>query len=243
MEVLALDLRSDFAHFRKFYTTTSPLTFLVPPRTAVIGLLGAILGLPKECYFESFPLHECKIGIQILKPLRKTAFKENWRAGPARLSKRTLTIAEMQDISRTPLELIKDPQYRIFFSHFKKKLWENILKMLQGKKSVYTPYLGLSEFLAEVQFVGVYEAEDLKTQPSQLIDIATVSPKEALIQLDSMDREYIETTLPNEVDFERKFKYLKVLFERNGLTIKAQIKSKAYGYAIKELGINILFLE
>lgn len=243
MEVLVFDLQGDFAHFRKYYTTTSSLTFLVPPRTAVIGLVGAILGLPKERCAESFLLSECKVGIQILRSLRKSVLKENWRAGPARLSKQTLSINEMQDISRTPIELVKEPHYRVFFYHSQKRLWENLLKMMYERKTVYTPCLGLSEFLAEVQFVGVYRTEDLRIQSSEWIKIATVAPKEVLERFDPMDKEYVETTLPNEVDSERRFKYLKVLFERNGTSIKVRLKPEACGFTIKELGINFLFLE
>lgn len=243
MEALVFDLQGDFAHFRKYYTTTSSLTFLVPPRTAVIGLVGAMLGLPKERCAESFLLSECKVGIQILRPLRKSVLKENWRAGPARLSKQTLSINEMQDISRTPIELVKEPHYRVFFYHSRKRLWENLLEVMDERKAIYTPYLGLSEFLAEVQFVGVYRTEDLRIQPSEWIEIATVAPKEALERFDPMGKEYVETTLPNEVDSERRFKYLKVLFKRNGTSIKARLKPEAHGFTIKELGTNFLFLE
>lgn len=243
MQVLAFDLQGDFAHFRKYYTTTSPLTFLIPPRTVIIGLIGAILGLPKKSYAESFPVSECKIGVQILKPLQKVVFKENWRAGPAQLSKRSLSVTEMHNISRTPMELIKEPLYRVFFWHSQRKLWADFLAMMQERKTVYTPYLGLSEFLAEVQFVNVYEAEDLKIPSFEWIEIATVAPKDALEGFDPADKEYVETTLPNEVDSNRRFKYLKVLFERNGGTVKVRFKPQTQGFTIKELGIHLLFME
>jgi CRISPR-associated protein Cas5h len=45
MKVLVFDITSDYAHFRKPYTTTSALTYSVPPRTAIVGLVGNIIGV------------------------------------------------------------------------------------------------------------------------------------------------------------------------------------------------------
>ncbi|MEW6070945.1 MAG: CRISPR-associated protein Cas5, partial [Candidatus Thermoplasmatota archaeon] len=45
MEPLVFTIKGQFAHWRKWFTTTSPLTYSFPPRTAVIGLIGAILGV------------------------------------------------------------------------------------------------------------------------------------------------------------------------------------------------------
>lgn len=47
-KMLVFDVWGDYAHFRRFYTTTSPLSFPIPPRTALCGLIGAIIGLEKE---------------------------------------------------------------------------------------------------------------------------------------------------------------------------------------------------
>ncbi|WP_231717005.1 CRISPR-associated protein Cas5 [Desulfosarcina ovata] len=48
--VLAFKLWGDYGHFRKYYTTTSPLTFEFPPPTSVVGIVSAIIGLDKEQY-------------------------------------------------------------------------------------------------------------------------------------------------------------------------------------------------
>jgi CRISPR-associated protein Cas5h len=44
-KVLVFDIWSDYAHFRRGYTTTSPLTYPFPTRTALTGIVAAILGL------------------------------------------------------------------------------------------------------------------------------------------------------------------------------------------------------
>ena len=47
-ELLIFDIRGEYGHFRKYNTTTSPLTYSIPTRTAIAGILGAILGMERE---------------------------------------------------------------------------------------------------------------------------------------------------------------------------------------------------
>jgi len=71
MKVLTFDLYGDFAHFRKYFTTTSPLTFSFPPPPTISGILGTIYGTPKNENQEVFGYENCKIALQIQKPVKK----------------------------------------------------------------------------------------------------------------------------------------------------------------------------
>ena len=44
MKCLVFDIKGDYGHFKKYYTTSSPLTFSIPPRTTVSGMIGALIG-------------------------------------------------------------------------------------------------------------------------------------------------------------------------------------------------------
>jgi CRISPR-associated protein Cas5h len=76
-KILVFDIWSEYAHFRKFYTTTSPLTFSIPPRTALCGLMGALLGLSKETYLKNFPKTKARFAVKLLNPVKKVRFSEN----------------------------------------------------------------------------------------------------------------------------------------------------------------------
>ena len=52
MKCLVFDIKGDYGHFKKYYTTSSPLTFSIPPRTTVSGMIGALIGLDKEEYLK-----------------------------------------------------------------------------------------------------------------------------------------------------------------------------------------------
>ncbi len=61
----------------RIYTTSSPLTYSFPPRTALSGLIGAIVGFDKEDYFRHFLRKDAKIGCKILEPIKKVRIGEN----------------------------------------------------------------------------------------------------------------------------------------------------------------------
>ncbi|MBK8664241.1 MAG: CRISPR-associated protein Cas5 [Ignavibacteriales bacterium] len=77
MKTLIFDVTGEFAHFRKFNTTSSPLTYLIPTRTAVAGLLGAIVGFGREEFYEYFLREKAEIAIQAKNKLTKQGYAFN----------------------------------------------------------------------------------------------------------------------------------------------------------------------
>ena len=71
-EILIFDISSEYGHFRKFNTTTSPLTYSIPTRTAVVGIIGAILGLEREISEGKFKEGTEPIQGQAKQPARNT---------------------------------------------------------------------------------------------------------------------------------------------------------------------------
>ena len=76
-KILVFDVWGEYAHFRKYYTTTSPLSFSIPPRTAISGLMGAIIGLSKDEYLKYFSKEQAQIAVRILNPIKKVRLAEN----------------------------------------------------------------------------------------------------------------------------------------------------------------------
>ncbi|MFB6273400.1 MAG: CRISPR-associated protein Cas5 [Salinibacter sp.] len=54
MTALQFELKGKFAHFRRFYTNSSSLSYPVPPPPTIAGLLGAALGLNPDEYRDVF---------------------------------------------------------------------------------------------------------------------------------------------------------------------------------------------
>jgi CRISPR-associated protein Cas5h len=77
MKILVFDIFAPYGHFKIPYTITSPLTFPVPSKTSVYGILGAIMGLDKKSYLTHFQNNDCLIGISVKNPVKKTHIAEN----------------------------------------------------------------------------------------------------------------------------------------------------------------------
>lgn len=63
--IISFTLCGKFAHFRKFYTNSSSLSYMIPPRTVVIGLLASILRIKRDEYYELFNEDESKISVSV----------------------------------------------------------------------------------------------------------------------------------------------------------------------------------
>jgi len=246
--ILVFSVFGDYAHFRRSYTTTSPLTYMIPPRTALCGLIGAILGLSKDNneYLTHFTLDQAKIGLRILGPTKKIRMAENLIH-----TKHAKGIGMNLITERFPtnFEFLKDPKYKIYFWHKDKKLYEDLKNNLLEHKSVYTPCFGLSENIANFEYIGEFDVLP-KEEHDEFLQIHSVIPMTKVLEKDGINfriekREYFPVDLPVEMSQERVVtKYSRILLERNGNPIEAKIIEPYwevnYGNGTKE---NIVFIE
>jgi len=153
--VLVFDVWSDYAHFRRGYTTTSPLTYPFPSRTTLAGLVSAILGLPRDSYYELFGKDNSAFALQILNPIRKIKITQNL------IDTKTGFYLWDNKGQRTqiPFEFVKKPRYRLYVWLEDPNKFDDLIKLIKKHKSVYTPYLGISECIANFEIFkkGVFE--------------------------------------------------------------------------------------
>lgn len=206
MKVLVFDISSDYAHFRKPYTTTSALTYSVPPRTAVVGLLGNIIGVQsggfgkseQSSYFESSGL---KTGVRVMSPIGKTTFNLKYlhtKSGGSIL---------------VPVECVVSPKYRIYASGS-----SGLLSTLRGKlenhETYFTPCLGISEFIASIDYIGEFEAEEMNGEV--LIDSIVYLFDEGEIRFESGLKLFRETHAISMDNERRVQSYSEIAYEEDG---------------------------
>ncbi|HEC56530.1 MAG TPA: type I-B CRISPR-associated protein Cas5 [Candidatus Syntrophoarchaeum butanivorans] len=222
-KVIIFDVWGDYAHFRKIYTTSSPLSYSFPPRTTIAGLIGAIAGIDKEEYLGYFTKDRANIACRILSPIKKVRIGENLintKDGyfiPVRKTGH-------QPRTQVRFEFIKDPKYRIYFSHSDEKLYEKVKNHLKNHQSVYTPSLGLSELICNFSYRGEFKVS-LKSV-DEFIPIDSVVPSRYFRESPEFEvgKEYFSETVPLEMTEGRKVvDYGEVLFERNGREIMANV--------------------
>lgn len=71
MEALEFKLQGKMAHFRKYYSNSTALSYYVPPVVTIKGILAGLLGLERDSYYEEFSNKNCVIGIAVDTPIKK----------------------------------------------------------------------------------------------------------------------------------------------------------------------------
>lgn len=237
MKVLAFDIWGDYGHFRKFYTTTSPLTFSFPPPSTIAGILGAIYGADKDEYLNIFSHDKCKTAIKIVSPVKKVRIGINlintkgnyWQP-----------IKKKNHEPRTQIrtEFLKDPCFRIYIAHEDDNVFSNLYQSIEKHRSAYSVSLGLSELLADFRFVGIYEAEE---KHNDFTELSTPIPVSNLmdngLEIEA-NKKYFKEKMPIRMNPDRVVEvYDDVIYEPDGKTIKANIKT----YCRLQNGENITF--
>ncbi|MCQ8903782.1 MAG: type I-B CRISPR-associated protein Cas5b [Methanothrix sp.] len=215
--VLVFDVWGDYAHFRKIYTTSSPLTYSFPPRTAISGIIGAIAGLGKEEYFRYFFREHASIGCRILEPVKKVRIGEN-------LIDTKNSMNEIKNRTQIRFEFLKDPRYRIYLRHSDERFFRDLKDMLEEHRCVYTPCLGLSQLVCNFKLVGEL---GMRRCGDECQEINSVVPLRCILGSPEFEegREYFSEVMPCVMGEGREVKdYSEILYERNGRSIRARTR-------------------
>jgi len=266
-KLLIFDVQGPAAHFRKFYTNSSSLSYTFPPRTTITGLIAGMLGKQKDSYYEEFSSEQCKIAISIRARSRKIMQTVNYvntatspgKGKPAGIKAVNLSAGHTQ----VPLEIVlpledsEKLKYRIYFYHSGKTLQE-LKEALESGKFFYPPYLGISEFIAEVKFIDFIEGKQVSRLSDSIAPVEVVTAvnveqilKGGLIFESDLEKtlQYVKERMPLEFDSERKLKRASsFIYERNYNKAKLKIKGDYYKVEYRDpenstLVENIVFME
>lgn len=220
-KVLVFRLWGDYGHFKKFYTTTSPLTFEFPPPVTVLGIVSAIIGLDRDSYLERFKDPSMfRLAVCLDRPVKKVRWTQN-------LIDTKRHFWKIHNRTQIRTEFLKDPGFKFFFSHKDPEIYHQLKENLKSHKSHYTVSLGLSELLADFSFCGEQSVTSLETNEWQ--DIQSVIPCSALQDETAVEFEdgkelfkinYPVEMMPDRVVTRRE----DVIFERRGLTVACRVK-------------------
>jgi len=181
-------VRGNWAHFRRIDTTNDKQTYRVIPRTTVAGLLAAILGEPRDSYYDKFASDSSAIAIVPKTPLRTmmvpmltlpTASGDIQTAEG--VSGKTAIPPEVLEAERKrrSFEYLCEPAYRLHVVLDDDSWMDRLIDRLDANsensgspdvRSVYTPSLGKTECLAKITESAV----------------GTVGPPETVLSVDSI---------------------------------------------------------
>ena len=234
MRIFTFDVLGYFAHFRKYTSTTSSLSYAFPPRTTIVGMIAAILGYERDNYYEIFSEERCRIALQVRSPIRRVLQTISYL-----MTDKPLTLEKLRGMSppaQIRLELIiaegeypTEICYRIFFNHENDGLMDELQTRLTDGKFYYPPTLGTANSLARISRLQSIDAEIFKPQGE--VAISTVIPLRALEAISQEEKVpvYIEELMPADFDLDRVPRRVEgYIYGTLGKPIKVRIKNEAF---------------
>jgi len=228
MDFLVFDLKGKFAHFRKFYTNSSSLSYSVPPRTTIEGLIAAILGYERDSYYEILDSQKLNIGLKKLTPTRKIVQSLNYIKATS-----ISHVIKPKEHTQVPFEIVTSEGilgYRVYVNHIDERLMEDLEDRLKNNRFYYVPYLGVASFNLSLEFKGRFQGK-LKFD-EDFVEISSIIRKslikegglyvniEGIIVKEKMPRDFLKDRIVKEIE--------DYIFEENGGPLRVKLNSNYY---------------
>lgn len=156
MKAILLEIKGNWAQFRKAETNNNPLSHDFITKTAFVGMMGAVLGIERKEMKELFPKFSDAFlyGVQVLNPVNKQSWGFTLRS-----------VSHCWDKSPKQMEFLKDVHYKVILGLKDNALLDYFIEFLdyiKNEKSCYQPVLGLHNCPAEIKFVSEGIIEEKK---------------------------------------------------------------------------------
>jgi len=246
-KVLIFDLKGPIAHFRKYYTNSSSLSYLFPSRAVITGLIAGLLGIPNEKskdvgkrYYEQFSDKNCLIAVSIRTAMRRMMQSVNYI--------RTKSLSELDGSAggtQIPLEILLPENggeivYRIYFWHKEEeKIYLKLKERLENQCFVYPPYMGITEFLASIEYVDEGKLKQIENGREILLEVSCKINDVEPVFKKNMEQCFVPEKMPTGFSNDRTptphRNYL-VISKRKGISVKIKDGSNCYSVEYLEKG-------
>jgi len=161
---LSFVLSGPWAHFRRVEGNIVKQSYRVVPRTTVAGIVAAMLGIERDGYYDLFAPGESAVAVEPTRELRSMNIPENTLSTASEDLTTVPTHGKLRVKLPNPVkprqqhnyEMLVDPAYRIDLALDDDRRYDELRRALAAGESHYVPGLGLSECLAEVEYLGEF---------------------------------------------------------------------------------------
>ncbi|WP_025842717.1 CRISPR-associated protein Cas5 [Porphyromonas gingivicanis] len=147
MKGFLLEVSGEWAHFKRPETNNNPLSHDLITKTALIGVIGAVLGIERREMKSLYPQlsEDLLYGVQLINPLRKLSWGFT--------SKTAINPTE----KGTPkyFEFLKNPSFLVALALKEEKseaIYSAFQESIEKEYSIYPPVLGWHNCPANLQF-------------------------------------------------------------------------------------------
>lgn len=265
MEILSFKISGKMAHFRKYYANNTAFSFSIPPRTTLMGIIAAAMGLPRDSYYEDFASEKIHFGIRVVHPIKKRFHRLNF-----------LSVKSIGDMAKnwssdlrgengriqTPFEIVtgqniakEDVSYQIFIGQSEQgsETFRKIKEHFLSGNPVYNTSLGIANFIAitsDVQLISGDAIRELESEDFVLIHSAFPSVKIEELRFnreESDNYNFIEEDmLPSDfvANGNREVRKMnKLLFSTTPHPMRVKLKSSFYEIKMDSAVFNIQFMD
>ena len=191
-KVIEIDIWSNFGCFSKpFSTTGGLLTYLIPPKTSIIGIIGSVLGYEFDDFektsdnknkYSIEELHDVKISLQPLFDLKTKRVTFNNVEGTANKPK----------IANIHQDVLVNPYYKLFisFPDSLSDVEETFIERIKSHQTVFSPYMGKNEFVLSYELCDIFDYESARVDSKNIGEFS----KDGMKIYGTLNREVIEKT-------------------------------------------------
>ncbi|HPO59990.1 MAG TPA: CRISPR-associated protein Cas5 [Exilispira sp.] len=213
-KILIFNIKGKFAHFKKYYSNKSSLTYKLPPSTVIMGIIASVLQESRDTYYYWLDPDKSKIGVKILKN-GNTHFE-------------CMNYLFENGHTQTRLELLMAKEnyinYKIYFYTNEKEKFDEFERKIEKREYGYGIYLGQRQFIADIDIENTYFVNNIHYIKS--CNLSTLTYKENVITLSEnnsckLNVDMMPISFKNEKDGKSRISELKsqVIFEENGKSI------------------------
>lgn len=151
MKGILFEIKGNYGHFRKPETNNNPLTHDFITKTALIGLIGAVLGIERQEMSKLFPQlsEDLLYGVCINSAVKKESWSFTLRGVVDFFQKAPKQMEFLKNPENLVALALRDEKSSVFFDEF--------VKAIQQNEAKFTPVLGLHNCPAEVKFLEIGE--------------------------------------------------------------------------------------
>ena len=251
MKLLKFNIHGDFAHFRKPYSNISRMTYQIPPRMTVAGMLAGILGMDRDSYYDIFDQDSLSVSVRPLTPIKTIRIPQNvvgtsdgdmdklnnYGSGP------TINILSPSSYKQRVFEHIIKPQYQIFIHIEENSLMNKLYKVLSQNKFTYTPSLGSARCIAnisDVELVDTIRVKDSCKVQSPVTDSSSVSDvKDTTVVTEKITAEFDITEGSRGTKKRISSSYVQYMYDKSGNGLKVNPSESQRIFQIPSLETHI----
>ncbi len=214
MEGCLIKISGNWAHFKKPETNNNPLTHDFITKTALIGMMGAVMGIDRMTMKTLFPILSCNLKYGLV--VTNEVVKESWG----------FTYRSVTDLYyKVPkqMEFIRNPSYLVALVLANKdsiKEFNNFKDRVSNSEAIYTPVLGIHNCPANIEFIG----EGIFEERSGAFRTLGIITNDMEIEFENNMRIGFERipTFQNDDFWNLPDRYIEVVYPSNGNSLSVQ---------------------